>query len=44
MKNCKECDRSLLEDEYDYCPACKSAKSHNTKRWFEIAGTVLTQG
>ena len=41
MKTCEGCGRDLEEDEKDYCPACKSTKSHKKKRWWEIIGGAL---
>lgn len=42
MSKCLQCGRTLEKEETDLCPACKSTKDHETKRWVEIAGGVLT--
>lgn len=42
MGKCRECERPLNVGENDFCPACKSTKSHKKKRWAEIAGGVVT--
>ena len=45
MSQCKKCERTLLEGETDYCPACASNKSHKIKKIIEIAmPMVLTAG
>lgn len=45
MSQCKKCERTLLESEADYCPACASNKSHKIKKIIKIAvPIVLTAG
>jgi len=42
MAECRECGRTLEDEEIGLCPACESTNSHRKKRWMEIAGGVLT--
>ena len=41
MKNCKRCERALLDGELDFCPACASGRSHKAKRVIEIGVPIV---
>lgn len=41
MKNCKNCGRTLDENEKNHCPACASSKSHKIKKIIEIATPIV---
>ena len=41
MKNCKKCQRELMLDEVDTCPACASTTSHKWKRTTEAVVPIM---
>lgn len=41
MRACKKCERELQEHEADFCPACRSDKSHKWKRFVEAAVPIV---
>lgn len=41
MKKCTSCERPLVADEEDICPACKSEKDRKKKLWAELGMVAI---